>query len=62
MNKFIDPRFWDHPTPMNLFLLAVVMSLGMAAIIVGGAALVYTMFGALKWVSTWPWHLVVNSR
>lgn len=59
MNKWINPMFWDHPTPVNLLMVVFLLCTFAIFFVVGGGAAVYTMFAALTWVSQWPWDLVV---
>jgi hypothetical protein len=58
--EWINPFFWDHPTPVNVMLVFVGVVLFTIFMVVGGAALLYAMLAALTWVGDWPWHLVNN--
>lgn len=45
LNKWIDPKFWEHPTPMNLLIL-----------IFG-----FVFFATLvSFIGLWFFHLVEN--
>lgn len=44
LNKWTDPRFWDHPTPLNLMMIIV----GVFSILYVGIW-VFWLFTKLPW-------------